>query len=177
MNKLVLALLVTVGVGYAVWQQPQESAAVVAEVQKPVVGHLAPHFTLTGLDNQVYKVEGKRPKPVLLNFWASWCGPCRMEAPDLQRLYEKYKDQVDFYGVNVTNSDSPEAAAAFVQAYKLTFPIPMDVAGTVSNRYLIQAFPTTYLVDTQGVVRAKIIGMIDAPTLELELRKLLNEKP
>lgn len=177
MNKLVLAMLVTVGVGYAVWQEPQESAAVVAEVQKPEVGYLAPHFTLTGLDNQVYKVEGKRTKPVILNFWASWCGPCRMEAPDLQKLYEKYKDQVDFYGVNVTNNDSPEAAAAFVQAYKLTFPIPMDVAGTVSDRYLVQAFPTTYLVDTQGVVREKIIGMIDAATLELELRKLLSEKP
>ncbi|MDF2680209.1 MAG: TlpA family protein disulfide reductase [Brevibacillus sp.] len=177
MNKLVLAILVTVGVGYAVWQQPQESAAVVAEVQKPEVGYLAPHFTLTGLDNQVYKVDGKRTKPVILNFWASWCGPCRMEAPDLQRLHEKYKNQVDFYGVNATNNDSPEAAAAFVQAYKLSFPIPMDVAGTVSNRYLIQAFPTTYLVDTQGVVRKKIIGMIDSATLELELRKLLNEKP
>lgn len=177
MNKLVLAMLVTVGVGYAVWQEPQESAAVVAEVQKPEVGYLAPHFTLTGLDNQVYKVEGKRTKPVLLNFWASWCGPCRMEAPDLQKLYEKYKNQVDFYGVNATDNDSPEAAAAFVQTYKLTFPIPMDVAGTVSNRYMIQAFPTTYLVDTQGVVRKKVIGMLDAATLELELRKLLNEKP
>ncbi|MGG3491821.1 TlpA disulfide reductase family protein, partial [Brevibacillus choshinensis] len=87
MNKLVLAMLVTVGVGYAVWQQPQQSAAVVAEVQKPEVGYLAPHFTLTGLDNQVYKVEGKRTKPVILNFWASWCGPCRMEAPDLQKLH------------------------------------------------------------------------------------------
>ncbi|MED4780931.1 TlpA disulfide reductase family protein [Brevibacillus choshinensis] len=175
MNKLVLAMLVTVGVGYAVWQQPQQSATVVADVQKPEVGYLAPHFTLTGLDNQVYKVEGKRTKPVILNFWASWCGPCRMEAPDLQKLHEKYKSQVDFYGVNVTNNDSPEAAAAFVQAYKLSFPIPMDVAGTVSNRYLIQAFPTTYLVDKEGVVRKKIIGMIDAATLELELRKLINE--
>jgi len=177
MNKLALALLVTVGVGYAVWQEPKDSAAVIAEaVQKPEVGYLAPHFSLTGLDNQVYKVEGKRNKPVILNFWASWCGPCRLEAPDLQKLYEKYKDEIDVYGINVTSNDSPEAASAFVQTYKLTFPIPMDVAGTVSNRYLIQAFPTTYVVDTQGVVRKKIIGMIDAGTLELELRKLLAEK-
>ncbi|TGU55091.1 redoxin domain-containing protein, partial [Mesorhizobium sp. M00.F.Ca.ET.186.01.1.1] len=58
----------------------------------------------------------------------------------------------------------------------LTFPIPMDVSGSVSNRYLVQAFPTTYLIDTEGIVRKKIIGMIDAGTLELELRQLLNGK-
>lgn len=177
MNKLALAMLVTVGVGFAVWQEPTDTVAVVAEVQKPQVGYLAPHFSLKALDNQVYKVEGKRGKPVVLNFWASWCGPCRMEAPDLQKLYEKYKDQIDFYGINVTTNDSPEAAAAFVSAYKLTFPIPMDVAGTVSNRYLIQAFPTTYVVDGQGIIRQKIIGMIEPAALELELRQLLAHKP
>ncbi|MFD2371499.1 TlpA family protein disulfide reductase [Brevibacillus sp. GCM10020057] len=177
MNKLALALLVTVGLGIAVWQEPKDTVAVVTEVQKPQVGYVAPYFSLKALDNQVYKVEGKRSKPVVLNFWASWCGPCRMEAPDLQKLYEKYKDQIDFYGINVTTSDSPEAAAAFVSAYKLTFPIPMDVAGTVSDLYLIQAFPTTYVVDTQGIIRKKIIGMIDAGTLELELRQLLAQQP
>jgi cytochrome c biogenesis protein CcmG/thiol:disulfide interchange protein DsbE len=177
MNKLVLAMLIAVGVGYVVWEQPQDTAAVVASEQKPEVGFLAPHFSLKGLDNQTYTVEGKRNKPVILNFWASWCGPCKMEAPDLQKIYEKYGQQVDMYGINVTTNDSPEAAMAFVQTYKLSFPIPMDVAGTVANQYLIQAFPTTYLIDKEGIVRKKIIGMIDAGMLELELRKLLSEKP
>jgi cytochrome c biogenesis protein CcmG/thiol:disulfide interchange protein DsbE len=176
MKKLLLVVLIVAGVGAAVWEKPQESAPVVANVQKPEVGFMAPSFTLTGLDNQTYKIEGKRSKPVVLNFWASWCGPCRMEAPDLQKMYEKYGGQIDMYGVNVTSNDSPEAAQAFVQSYKLTFPIPMDVSGSVSNRYLVQAFPTTYLIDTEGIVRKKIIGMIDAGTLELELRQLLNGK-
>ncbi|MGN7470386.1 TlpA family protein disulfide reductase [Brevibacillus sp. SAFN-007a] len=176
MKKLLLAGLVIAGAGSAVWEKPLLSAPVVADVQKPEPGFLAPHFTLTGLDNQTYKVEGKRNKPLLLNFWASWCGPCRMEAPDLQKIYEKYGGQIDMYGVNVTSSDNPESAQAFVQSYKLTFPIPMDVSGSVSNRYLVQAFPTTYLIDAQGIVRKKIIGMIDAGTLERELRQLLGEK-
>lgn len=176
MKKLLLAVLVLAGSGIAVWEKPQPSAPVVADVQKPEVGFVAPHFSLTGLDNQTYKVEGKRDKPLLLNFWASWCGPCRMEAPDLQKIYEKYGGQIDMYGVNVTSSDSPEAAQAFVQSYKLTFPIPMDVSGSVANRYLVQAFPTTYLIDAQGIVRKKIIGMIDAKTLELELRQLQKEE-
>lgn len=173
MKKLLLAVLVTMGLGFAVWEQP--SAPAMADVQKPEVGYQAPHFTLTGLDQKTYKVGGKREKPVILNFWASWCGPCRMEAPDLQKMYEKYGKQVDLYGVNVTSNDSPESAMAFVQSYKLSFPIPMDVAGTVSNRYQIQAFPTTYLIDKEGIVRRKIIGMIDSATLDAELRKLLSE--
>ncbi|UIO40213.1 TlpA family protein disulfide reductase [Brevibacillus brevis] len=177
MKKLLLAVIVLFGVGLAVWEKPQETAAIVAEVQKPEVGFAAPHFTLTGLDQQTYKVEGKRAKPLVLNFWASWCGPCKLEAPDLQKVYEKYGGQVDLYGVNVTSNDSPEAAMAFVTNYKLTFPIPMDVAGTVSNRYKVMAFPTTYLIDADGIVRKKIIGMVDAPTLELELRQLLSPKP
>lgn len=177
MKKLVLALLITAGVGFAVWDYPLPSAPVMADVQKPQVGFQAPHFTLTGLDNQAYKVAGKRDKPVILNFWASWCGPCRMEAPDLQKVYEKYGQQVDLYAVNVTSNDSPEAASAFVQSFKLSFPIPMDVDGSIANRYQVQAFPTTYLIDKQGVIQKKIIGMTDAATLELELRNLLSSTP
>ncbi|MDH4618479.1 TlpA disulfide reductase family protein [Brevibacillus sp. AY1] len=175
MKKLVLAMFLAVGVGYLFVGQPQGGAHVFANEQKPEVGYQAPHFTLTGLNNQVYRVEGKRDKPVIVNFWASWCGPCKMEAPDLQKIFEKYGKEVDLYGVNVTSNDNPETAMEFVQTYKLTFPIPMDVTGAVSDRYKVMAFPTTYLIDQQGVVRKKIIGMIDAATLEKELKTMLAE--
>lgn len=175
MKKLVLAMFLAVGIGYLFIDQPQGGAHVFANEQKPEVGYQAPHFSLTGLNNQVYRVEGKRDKPVIVNFWASWCGPCKMEAPDLQKFYEKYGKEIDLYGVNVTSNDNPETAMEFVQKYKLTFPIPMDVTGTVSDRYKIMAFPTTYLIDQQGVVRKKMIGMIDAATLEKELKAILAE--
>jgi len=174
MKRLVLAMLLAVGLGYVIVGQPQ-SVTVMAQEQKPEVGYQAPHFTLTGLNNQPYQVAGKREKPLMLNFWASWCGPCKMEAPDLQKVYEMYGKKVDLYGINVTSNDNPEAAMQFVQSYKLTFPIPMDVTGNVSNQYKIMAFPTTYLIDRDGIVRKKIIGMIDAATLEKELQKLLAD--
>lgn len=174
MNKLLLAMLIAVGLGYVVEGSSEGTVPVLASGQKPEVGFQAPHFALTGLDNQTYKVEGKRDKPVILNFWASWCGPCRAEAPDLQKIQEKYGQQVDLYGINATANDSPESAMAFVKEYKLTFPIPMDVAGTVADRYKIIAFPTTFLVDRQGVIQKKIIGTVDAAALERDLRILLN---
>ncbi|RNB74085.1 TlpA family protein disulfide reductase [Brevibacillus panacihumi] len=173
MKRLVLAMLLAVGLGYVI--VGQQSVQVMAQDQKPEVGYQAPHFTLTGLNNQQYRVAGKREKPLIINFWASWCGPCKMEAPDLQKIHEMYGKKVDLYGVNVTSNDNPEAAMQFVQSYKLTFPIPMDVTGSVSDRYKIMAFPTTYLVDREGIVRQKIIGMIDAKTLEKELQKLLAD--
>lgn len=173
MRKLLLAMLIAVGIGYFVIGQP-ESIPVLANEQKPEVGYQAPHFTLTGMNNQPYKVEGKREKPVILNFWASWCGPCHLEAPDLQKIQEKYGQQVDLYGINATANDNPESAMAFVKEYKLTFPIPMDVAGTVTDRYKIMAFPTTFIVDREGVIQKKIIGTVDAATLEKEIRLLLQ---
>ena len=174
MKKLLLAMLIAVGTVYVVLGHSNGVVPVLANAQKPEVGYQAPHFALTGLDNQSYKVGGKREKPVILNFWASWCGPCQMEAPALQKFQEKYGQQVDLYGINATANDSPDSAMEFVKKYKLTFPIPMDVAGSVSDRYRIMAFPTTFIVDRQGVIRKKIIGTVDAATLERELKQLLN---
>ncbi|CAM5789386.1 MULTISPECIES: TlpA family protein disulfide reductase [Brevibacillus] len=175
MKRLILAMVIAVLVGAAIWQPSQQTGAVTVE-QRPEAGFEAPHFSLRGLDDQTYEVAGKREKPLVINFWASWCGPCKLEAPDLQKVAEKYGQQVDFYGVNVTSNDSLEGAQAFVKQYKLTFPIPMDVTGDVANRYWIQAFPTTYLVDKQGIIRKKIIGMVEGHYLETELKRLLEGK-
>ena len=103
--------------------------AQVHQGSKPKEGYDAPSFTLKGIDEADYSIGGPRSKPVLLNFWASWCGPCDMEAPDLQALYEKYGDRIDFYGVNATSYDRERDARAFVEEKKLTFPIPMDQGG------------------------------------------------
>jgi len=174
MKKLLLAVLIAAGTFYVAGYHSDGAIPILGQAQKPEVGYQAPHFTLTGLDNQTYKVGGKREKPVILNFWASWCGPCRLEAPSLQKFQEKYGKQVDLYGINATANDNPESAKEFVKKYKLTFPIPMDVTGSVSDRYRIMAFPTTFFIDRQGVIRKKIIGTVDAATLERELKALLQ---
>lgn len=155
--------------------QVQETTTILEA--KPVVGSAAPSFSLTGMDGKTYELNGKRDKPLVINFWASWCGPCRMEAPDLRRLHQAYGQQIDFYAINVTSDDTLEEAKAFVDRYKLTFPVPLDLQGEVAKSYQLQAFPTTYLIDRNGVIRQKIIGMIEASSFEQELKKLLQPSP
>jgi len=172
-KQIVLLALFAMLIGYSLLHQPQ--AQVATAEQKPEIGYQAPHFSLTGLDNQTYQHAGSREKPLVINFWASWCGPCRLEAPDLRKLYLKYQKQVDFYAVNVTSNDDPVHAKAFVDAFQLPFPIPMDVKGEVANLYRIHAFPTTFLIDKRGVVRQKIVGMLEPSQFEPEVKKLLTE--
>lgn len=176
MRRSVLILLFVISLtGLTVYQWNQRTVEVVASEQKAQVGFLAPSFSLTGLDKQVYQVDGPRDRPVLVNFWASWCGPCRIEAPDLLKLSQKYAGKIDVYGINVTSNDNLEDAIAFVESFKLTFPIPLDQKGEVADLYRVTAFPTTYLIDKKGIIRQKVIGTIDPQALDQEMFKLLNE--
>ncbi|WP_019119309.1 TlpA family protein disulfide reductase [Brevibacillus massiliensis] len=173
MKRFLLILVIFGLAGFAIYNniQAQSSAA----MQKPQVGYNAPHFTLKGLDDQTYQVTGPRDKPLVINFWASWCGPCKMEAPDLEKLYGTYKDQVDFYAINITKSDKLDSAKQFVSQFKLTMPILLDTDAKVSDTYQVKAIPTTFLVDKQGVIRRSIIGMVDAGSFEQELKKIVTK--
>ncbi|MGE5703596.1 MAG: TlpA family protein disulfide reductase, partial [Clostridia bacterium] len=138
------------------------------------VGYAAPHFTLTGLDQKPYKVEGKRDKPVVINFWASWCGPCQEEAPDLRDVYLQYKDQIDFYAINSTSNDQLDKAKKFVEEFQLPFPVPMDEKGEVTKAYQVIAFPTTFFIDKNGMIVNQVVGMLDRAELEKQVKKLIR---
>ncbi|MGU3470548.1 TlpA family protein disulfide reductase [Paenibacillus sp. D51F] len=140
---------------------------------KPKAGYEAPAFTLPGLDERPYSVGGPREKPVLINFWASWCGPCDIEAPDLQALYEKYGDRIDFYGINATSYDRERDARKFVDEKKLTFPIPMDREGEVAKLYKVNNFPTSLLIGPDGKVLERIPGVIPREEWEKKLSDLV----
>lgn len=170
MKRFITLVIILVLAGIAIYNNLQTKSG--PPDQLPKVGFTAPHFSVKGMDQFTYKVEGKREKPLLLNFWASWCGPCRQEAPDLRKLYEKYKDRVDFYAVNLTINDQPAEAAAFVKEFKLPFPILMDETGEVAQKYEIVSIPTTYLIDKEGIVRQKVIGMINPASIEQFLNEL-----
>lgn len=92
----------------------------------PRIGFKAPGFELLALDGKEYGLEGVKGKPVVINFWASWCGPCRLEAPDLVELYEKYGENIEIYAVNQTFGDSEQAAKAFANEYGFKFPVLLD---------------------------------------------------
>lgn len=133
----------------------------------------ASSFTLQGMDGKTYKFEGPREKPIVLNFWASWCGPCREEAPDLKKMYETYEGKIDFYAVNLTSQDNKQDAAAFVKEYGFEFPILLDEKGEVANRYKIIGIPTTFFIDKNGVIQQTVMGMIDQTMVDEYMKKIL----
>lgn len=138
------------------------------------VKHIAPQISLTGLDGKIYTLEDLNGKPVVVNFWASWCGPCEDEAPELVRLYEKYSEKVEIYAVNVTTSDSVKGAIAFAEKYGFEFPVLLDIEGTVSEKYRIQSFPTTYFINGEGVIVEKVIGLLSPRDLERKSKQLIR---
>ncbi|WNS46150.1 TlpA disulfide reductase family protein [Paenibacillus sp. MMS20-IR301] len=131
-------------------------------------GKLAPAFILQEGDKR-YEVGGDRVKPVILNFWASWCGPCQEEAPALNKLAMKYKDVLDIYGINVTSQDYKPNAERFVKKYMLTFPVMYDLKGKVFDQYNGAVFPTNVLIDKNGVVSEIILGVLSAEELESKI--------
>lgn len=171
MKKIPIILLIFCLTGLAVYNNLMPASS---PEQSPRVGFSAPHFELTGLDGSTYVVAGKREKPLVLNFWASWCGPCRIEAPDLREVYQKYEGEIDLYAVNMTATDSIDKATAFVEAFQLSFPIPLDADGDVSKRYQIFSIPTTFFIDRSGVIRYKINGIADRLTMEKNVEALLR---
>ncbi|MCP3740395.1 peroxiredoxin family protein [Rossellomorea sp. BNER] len=129
--------------------------------EKIVEGSMAPDFTLTTLDGQTVSLSDYRGKKVIINFWATWCPPCRAEMPHMQNFYtdSAEMENVEILAVNVTDLDKGEEAInKFVSEYKLTFPILLDKKGDVSGRYQAVAFPTSYIIDTQGKVSKRIVG-------------------
>lgn len=127
---------------------------------KPKAGQMSPMQQLPDLNDQMIDFGSAQPKLQLVNFWASWCGPCELEAPDLQKIHEKYSDSLVLYGVNATHSDRERQARQFVEDYKFTFDILFDREGDITNLYKVNTFPTSFLIDRDGVIRERINGVI-----------------
>lgn len=128
--------------------------------EMPEVGYRAPAFELQTFDGKTVKLSDLKGKPVVLNLWASWCGPCRSEMPDLEQAYQQHKDKIQFYGINFTASDQEEAALAMMKELGVTFPSLKDPSGDVFQRYQAVSIPTTYAIDKNGMVVEKRVGAI-----------------
>lgn len=132
----------------------------------PRVGSPAPDFSLRTLDGVTVTLRALQGRPVLINFWASWCLPCREEAPELQRLYEEYQDRgLVILGVNVTQQDTLVDARAYVSEFKITFPIPLDENGEAMRAFRVPGLPTSFFVDRLGIIRNVVIGKMDWATM------------
>ena len=139
-------------------------------IPEPAIGYVAPDFALTTLEGEEFSLREMRGTPVVLNFWATWCGPCRRELPALQAAAERYDGEVLIVGV-----DQGEAAAtvqSFVDELGLTFPIPMDADMDVAQEYNVKGMPTTFFVDADGVIRHIWTGEMNSVTLAEGIAKI-----
>ena len=137
------------------------------EVDQP-----APDFFLRTLNGRSVRLSDYRGKTVVLNFWASWCPPCRREMPDFQTLWEERgpsgPDDLVILAVNLLPEDTIAAAEGFVDEFGLTFPILLDTSrGEVSRRYGVQALPATFFIDRDGIVRTTALGSVFGHLLEV----------
>jgi peroxiredoxin len=129
----------------------------------PAIGHPAPDFKLTAVNGEAFSLAELRGMPVVLNFWATWCPPCREELPELQAASERLTGQVAIVGVN--QAEDPERVRGFVSDLGLTFEMPLDERAVVSQEYRVRSLPTTFFIDRSGVIRRMQIGPVTEATL------------
>ena len=147
-----------------------------SRTEKAVVGSAPPPFVLSTIKSERLNLNDYRGKVVMLEFFASWCPPCQMVAPELKSIYEKYREK-GFVVLAIAMDDGPNALPAvknFVSEFEIPYPVMID-DGTVSKQYQVISIPTSFIIDKEGNIRDKHIGLLPdlASTLSKEIETLL----
>ena len=144
----------------------QTGGSTAGQIPAPQAGFLAPDFTLQTLDGDAVTLSELRGKAVLVNFWATWCPPCRAEMPAIQKLYDEYKERgFVVLAVNATYQDTSSAIPGFVEEHNLTFPILLDNTGDSADQYQLRSLPSSFFIGRDGIIQEVVIGGPMAETL------------
>lgn len=129
---------------------------------------LAPDFTVYDAEGNPVQLYDYIGKPLVVNFWASWCGPCQMEMPHFEDKYQELGDEVQFLMINMTDGgrETMDSASAFIAEKGYTFPVLYDTDSNAALTYGAYSLPTTYFIDADGYAVAQATGAIDADTLQ-----------
>ncbi|MBK8903680.1 MAG: TlpA family protein disulfide reductase [Anaerolineaceae bacterium] len=178
---ILLVLAALLGTAWTVVSREPVSQASgpVTLIEAPIVGQRAPDFTLETAVGQTITLSelvdttGNSGQPVILNFWASWCAPCRVEMPSLQQASVKYNGRVAFVGIN-QGEDWP-TVVDFGSEYNVSYPLVTDPDNRVNRLYEVTSLPTTVIIDQKGVVREVIIGILSEAVLQSRVEGLLAD--
>ncbi|HDV8362062.1 MULTISPECIES: redoxin domain-containing protein [Bacillus] len=188
-RKLTIIVVLLCLAGYAAYEQfghkeqavkvkQEKSEAAMKEIiarNGIEIGKSAPDFELTKLDGTNVKLSDLKGKKVILNFWATWCGPCQQEMPDMEAFYKEHKENVEILAVNYTPSEKgggEEKVSNFAKEKGITFPILLDKNIDVTTAYKVITIPTSYFIDTKGVIQDKFIGPMTQKEMEKRVAKL-----
>ena len=176
----IILILVVIMLGTYVKQQIEDSQKIAKDTVGTEVelkgdvaglnkGETPPNFTLTTLDGQTVTLSDLKGKKVMLNFWATWCPPCKAEMPHMQSYYEDYAKEknIEIVAVNATKSEkSIDHVKEFASSYDISFPIAIDEGNKVNNLYKVVSIPSTYFNDSEGYVQHYIIGPVDEEKID-----------
>lgn len=149
-----------------------EHARAEERTAQPALNHPAPEFTLQELDGSTLAMADLRGRPVVLNFWATWCFPCREEMPMLQTTWERYGDAVAIIGVDA--GEEAPVVQSFVDDLGVTFPIILDNQMATTTRYNVRGFPTTFFIDGNGIIRQIYPGQLHSAILAEGIQEILR---
>jgi len=170
LTALIVAVVLVSLLGLMVWGIGKRAAGTTGSVA--VATRTAPPFSLTLLDGNPFNLADARGKPVLINFWASWCIPCEDEAVALEQASRVYRDRVAFIGVNVQDTDP--LAKEFLRRFGVTYPNGRDQSGAIAVEYGMSGVPETYFVDRNGMIVRKWQGPLDESRIRMFLDDLLR---
>lgn len=167
---VVVALsLLILGGGWIGWSRvPVASLPTVAQ---PLQGHPAPDFTLVRVGGGELSLAELRGRPVVLNFWATWCAPCEAEMPELEQAYRRYGD-AGLLVLGVNQGEGETTVRAYADRLGITFPLLRDGDMEVGRRYRVEALPTTFFIDREGIIREQVIGQMNTAVLRQRLRSI-----
>lgn len=132
----------------------------------PAEGDAAPNFSLQTMTDDTLNLADYKGQRVMLNFWATWCGPCREELPHMQQVYAAQSDAA-VIALNMTDQDyGTERIEAFIEEFSLTFPIPLDETGDVAKQYGVITIPTTFFIDEEGHITDKVSGPLTVAQID-----------
>jgi cytochrome c biogenesis protein CcmG/thiol:disulfide interchange protein DsbE len=150
----------------------QITAPGVSGAQAPRVGQPAADFTVAGPDGQSISLAQFQGKPVWINFWATWCAPCRAEFPEMDTVYRQYQDQ-GLVLLAVSFAEQPQAVRSYLERARPSFTIAVDPPGTVAGQYRVMGLPTHVFIDAEGIVRDVRVGPMNQELMRQKLATIL----